>query len=453
MILLGVIGTTDSSQAQVYSLQDITVHAKLSLLALHELLSPSCSEIIVFGTKVAIEKQRHILQEFQAQRISCRSTDLLTIKEIPAGQSQQQESEFLFQTILEEVRRRDPKEICMDLTQGFRHHSMLMFLVGLLQGLSGMKLNLYYSMIKCQEEKSKIQHFECVDLVSFLEIGYMSLILQLFPTSFNIPSFIQLQHKEFNNVKSELGKVAQAILENNLDTAVAAAESAAQQVDTFLKSQQGQFLQAQASGTVQLLQELRQLQKQTKAQKMLQFGRMFLQRHYFLNAATFLHEGLLKLIREITDFDALCLRKDVKVASLEYKASQTIKMLMRFRGGSVPARTGTFVHLNQVGIKREVAEYLQPATKLREYYEDKLAPLRVLDSLIEAVAEVRNNAAHGFIDGTGPQTYQKQLEAYFVFVEKLEKQHGEVGFIKELGKEINQLPGMAHSCVSKKTKQ
>ena len=135
MILVGVIGNSDSSQAEAYSLQGKTVPAKLSLLALYELLSPTCSEIIVFGTLAAIEQQRRVFQEFQAKQVSSGNTVVLTIKEIPAGQSQQ-ESELLFQTILEEARKRGPEELCMDLTQGFRHQATLLFLVGLLQGLS-----------------------------------------------------------------------------------------------------------------------------------------------------------------------------------------------------------------------------------------------------------------------------------------------------------------------------
>ena len=317
-----------------------------------------------------------------------------------------------------------------------------MFLVGLLQGLSGIKLHLYYSMIKGKDEQTQVQHFECVDIVSFLEIGYMSLILQLFPTSFNIPSFIQLQHKEFNTVKNELSKVAQAILENNVDTAIKAAESAVQEVNKFLVSQQGQFLQAQASGTVQLLQELCQLQQRTKAQKMLQFGRMFLQRHYFLNAATFLHEGLLKLIREITDFDEQCLRKAVRVDSREYKASQSIKMLLQYRGKSAPARSGKFVRLHEAGIHDEVADYLEPALKLSTFYNEHLAPLQETSRLIEVVDELRNNAAHGFVNETGPKTYRKQLKAYFDFVGELEQRHSEIEFRMELADKINRLPGI-----------
>lgn len=448
MLLIGVVGTTKPDEKTItYSFNGNTVEGQLSFMALYDLKPAAYKEIIVLGTAKAIETQQPVLQEFRSMLSAAKNKEVLTVIEMPAAQSPQQEAELWFQRILDEVRKRNPVELCIDLTQGFRHHSMMMFLVGLLQGLSGMKLNLYYSMVK-GSQKNGPQFFEFVDLVDYLEIGNMAVILQLFPTAFNIPSFIQLQHKEFNHVKNELSKVAQAILENNLENAVKAAEDAEQRVKEFLVSPHGQFLQAQASGTLQLLHLLCQMKQQTKAQKMLQFGRIFLERHYFLNAATFLHEGLLRLLREISGFDQQCMRSSYRGIGWEYKASQTIKMLLQYNGESVPAQKGKFIKLKDVGGNGQVAEYLQSVEKIRFYYENNLKPYQEISRLIEVVDELRNNAAHGFIDKSGPKTYRDNIKAYFDFVEELQAQHKSIGFLIELERSISKLPGVSQKNAS-----
>lgn len=280
--LLGLVGTTKSDKCRYFFDDKPPEDAPLSVLALRRFLQPE--KTVVLCTERALAKQRDYLSD-------------VNIARIPDGVNEQEFRE-IFSRVLENLRG---EEIFIDLTQGFRHLPMLVLLGVFLKGLSGSNISMYYAMditnapeqlaklaVKAQEDW---KYYYCQPIHDYLEIGYISLIFNLFAKSFNIPSVVTVKSSFLRQAVDALNKVAQSMLENNFHQAIRHAGPAYKQINAFLKSSTGQFVEGNAQGTLALLQQLHNLKDKPVSEQMLEFGRIMLERRYLLSAATFLYEA------------------------------------------------------------------------------------------------------------------------------------------------------------------
>ena len=389
-VLIGMVGATPVEENYCYYYDDKNyVEAPLSILALEKILKPH--KVIVLCTKTALSKQAGHL------------ADVETVL-IPEGTTENEFKE-MFKTVLTNL---TGKRIILDLTQGFRHQPVLLFLGGFIRGLSHINLKIYYSMdISNNTEQltsmgaplgQNQKFFKCYALESYLEIGYISLIFSLFAKSFNIPNVITVESPELVEVVKSLQGLGQDILENNIYSAIEKASAAYKKIKSFLESELGSHVKESARDTLRLLGKLKALKKQSESEKLFVIGNIMLERKYLLNAATYLYEGIMAFIQEKTLHKVQ--RYIIKGATpSNYEKNQAIKEVMSH---------------NRIRDRRLLEKFYN-------FNSSALGMYVKLKKLVGRVNRIRNNAAHAFTNTKSRLNYENELQQYYKIFEKIKQ--------------------------------
>lgn len=377
--LLALVGTSPPAKCCYFFEDKPPVEVPLSVLAMRHFLRPG--KTVVLCTEKAWEKQHDYLAGAE-------------IVKIPEGVNEQ-EFQRIFSSVLENLQ---DEEVSVDLTQGYRHLPMLVFLGAFLKGLSGGNINMYYAMeiSAAQEQLSELgviaqdgcRYFRYQPIHNYLEIGYISLIFNLFAKSFNIPDIITVKSPPLRQAVEALQIVAQSILENNFRQAINNAGQAGKRINEFLSSPNGQFVKENAQETLALLKQLDDLKKKNTSEQMLEFGRIMLERRYLLSAATFLHEAFLKAVGEYIKIDDY-IKNGIKAS--EFDKSRAIKQLLS-HGKITDAKLAKKFKIN----------------------ENIAANYMILNSLLDKVNDIRRTAAHAFAeDDNGISRYESNLKSLY----------------------------------------
>ncbi|MDD5456746.1 MAG: TM1812 family CRISPR-associated protein [Candidatus Margulisbacteria bacterium] len=202
MQLISILGATESKHHHTYYYNNKEYHGRITLEAL--LSINKYDRVVIFVTIEAEYKQILIIEEL-SKKYNIQKVH------IPSNE---------FDEIIEAVDKQINEDTVLDLTQGFRHIPMLALIASIQKKLS--KINYGISIIYAKTlEPDKIPSqesvkFEFINLSNYLDIAYVTTILEIFLSSYNIIEQYNIENENLKNLVLNLRKFSAAIIKGNL---------------------------------------------------------------------------------------------------------------------------------------------------------------------------------------------------------------------------------------------
>jgi hypothetical protein len=376
MKLIATLGTTPTNYKHTYIIENKTYKEYFSFLALKKHFNINDKNIIIIGTKETKERQKNHIDKFNFIKVNADN----------------------FNDVFAKTLNTLANESIIDLTQSFKSLGFGAILSYSFSKSIGKNVkDIFYAQVQnnCNPTRNECK-FIFQSLKRYEEITDLVKEIEIFINSW----YVLPQHKEeFNNIHSILLKISKKLLINDLDI-LENLKNIKREIKNLKEDKKYEFIHNHLNKLEEEINSLSNAsQKNKEYLKLFEFSKLYFNKNLLLQSLTMLFESIGAFIENQTENNFKCKNKK----------------------GEFTKKDNKYYFRNCLKSKLSIVRYGKPIPSYLFHFI-KIQDLKKLAQHLVKVDELRNNAAHVFINGKrNIIDFKKEIENELKFFEEVYK--------------------------------